>query len=158
MTIRDNKPINERKLTECLLDGLEPADWYRTLNGRVFFWTSKERLIRLQNARAYRDADHDVLEVRSKPLIDAYRNRITLSSINSGAVIGATPTSRGTATFLPIADYPYDLWIKKRGTAQEAIVELAIDYAVPDIERFVNRVLTMRNGIPTRVLFGGSDR
>ena len=34
--IRDNKPINETVLRRTLV-GISEPDWYRTLNGRVFF-------------------------------------------------------------------------------------------------------------------------
>lgn len=65
ITIRDQIPMNENALRKCLLDGLQPADWYRLLNQRVFFWPSKERLLRLLGARAYRNKRHDILEIDS---------------------------------------------------------------------------------------------
>jgi hypothetical protein len=36
-TIRDQKPLNEVKLANCLTDELSPQDWYIILNTRVFF-------------------------------------------------------------------------------------------------------------------------
>jgi hypothetical protein len=35
--IRDQKPMRDSALLKCLDKGLTPADWYRTLNRRVFF-------------------------------------------------------------------------------------------------------------------------
>src|SRR5215213_3975873 len=35
--IRDQRPLHDRKLAGCLR-GIAVADWYRLLNGRVFFW------------------------------------------------------------------------------------------------------------------------
>src|SRR5690242_15628857 len=46
--IRDNKPINETVLRRTL-EGMTEAEWYRTLNGRVFFWLTTDRLDRLRN-------------------------------------------------------------------------------------------------------------
>jgi len=54
-----------------------------------------------------------------------------LTPINTGSTI-FNPQPRGAGTFLPIADYPYDEWRRRRGRA-DAVVELAVDYAVPDI-------------------------
>jgi hypothetical protein len=46
-------------------------------------------------------------------------------------------------TFLPIPDYPYSAWCGKRKRG-ERVVELAVEGGVPDIARFVRRVVTMR--------------
>jgi hypothetical protein len=35
--LRDQKPLNEKKLANALLDGLKPRDWYGILNRKVFF-------------------------------------------------------------------------------------------------------------------------
>ena len=60
--IRDNKPINETVL-ERTLTGMSEPDWYRTLNGRVFFWLSQRRLKKLRNAGAYAEREHDILTI-----------------------------------------------------------------------------------------------
>src|SRR4051812_10996812 len=41
--IRDNKPMSDAGLLRSL-DGYTPREWYRLLNGFVFFWTRQERL------------------------------------------------------------------------------------------------------------------
>lgn len=140
--VRDQGPMDDRGLRQCLQDGLTPEDWYRILNARVFFWLTRSRLIRLLTARPYRDQDHDVLEVDAAALVRAYMSRVTLSPINSGAT-KPFPTSRGKGTFLPISEYPYAAWRTKRPTGERA-VELAVTGGVPDIRRFVNRVSVMR--------------
>ena len=137
--IRDNKPINDKALEKCLEGGLSPADWYRMLNARVFFWLSPKRLGKLLGARAYAGDAHDILELEARPLVEACRDRITLSPINSGAT-GRFPVARGLSTFLPIAEYPYAAWRRKR-TKGERVVELAVSGGVPDVERFVRRVV-----------------
>lgn len=137
-TIRDQKPMDDAGLHRCLLDGLTPGDWYRMLNRRVFFWLTRARLHRLLNARPYRARPHDVLEIDTARLVAAYRGAITLSAINSGAT-RPFPVKRGRATFLPIVDYPYAAWRARRPRG-ERVVELAIDYGIPDIARFVRSV------------------
>jgi hypothetical protein len=140
--IRDNGPLHEGRLAGLLDDGLGPRDWYRTLNARVFFWLRVERLLTLM--RAYPDRAHDVLEVDAAALVEAHRDRITLSPINSGA-IGRAGARRGLTTFSTIADYDYARWRRTRGP-RDRVVELAVTYAVPDVARFVVRVTRMRQG------------
>jgi len=56
--IRDQKPMSDRGLLKCLLDGLTPSQWYKNLNGKVFFWVSEERLNRLLAARVGQESRH----------------------------------------------------------------------------------------------------
>ncbi len=155
-TIRDQKPMDDAGLRLCLLDGMSPEDWYRCLNGRVFFWLTRERLLRLLNARPYRDAEHDVLELDTATLVAAYRSAIRLSPINSGTTkpFPSTASKRGRGTFLPIAEYPYARWRAQGRKAGERVVELTVDHAVPDAARFVRRVTAMRGGVVTGVIEG----
>ena len=140
--IRDQRPMDDAGLTRCLTDGLRPEDWYRMLNGKVFFWLTRARLLRLLNAAPYRNAEHDVLELEAAPLVAAYRDAMTLSPINSGTTM-RFPAARGLATFLSIGEYPYAHWRTKRSRG-ERVVELAVAGGVPDVARFVRRVVRMR--------------
>jgi hypothetical protein len=137
--IRDNKPINETVLRRTLT-GISEPDWYRTLNGRVFFWLSERHLEKLRNAPPYKQRHHDILTIDTKSLVDAYAEKIELCHLNSGAVHPAADYPRGAGSFQPIVSYP---WLDRLATAPgEPIVELTIPYAVPDIERFVIDVTT----------------
>jgi hypothetical protein len=137
--IRDNKPINETVLRRTLT-GISEPDWYRTLNGRVFFWLSARRLEKLRNAPPYREREHDILTVDTRSLVDAYGAEIELCHLNSGAVHPAADYPRGAGSFQQIASYR---WRERLAIAPaEPIVELTIPYAVPDIERFVIDVTT----------------
>ncbi len=139
--IRDQKPMSDAGLRRCLTDGMTPEDWYRLLNGKVFFWLTRARLLRLLNAAPYRDAEHDVLELDTAALVAAYREAITLSASNSGTT-ARFPVARGRATFLPIGDYPYRHWRTKRSRG-ERVVELAVEGGVPDAGRFIRQVTRM---------------
>ncbi|MBE7184239.1 MAG: hypothetical protein INR68_07525 [Methylobacterium mesophilicum] len=149
--IRDNKPMNDRSLERCLEDGLRPEDWYRILNARVFFWLSRKRLLTLLAARSYAETEHDVLEIEARPLVEAYRRQITLSPINSGAT-SRFPVKRGLTTFLPLSDYPYAEWRRKRARGERA-VELAVSGGVSDIARFTRRVVRMKGDRVVGTLF-----
>ena len=128
--IRDNKPLN-RGLLENALEDLSVEEYLRLLNGKVFFWLTEKRLSTFLDARAFRNDPHLVITVDTERLVDTYEDRITLSPINSGATVyRAVP--RGTTTFQTIADYDFEVRRRSRGPA-EAIAELAVEYAVPDV-------------------------
>ncbi len=136
--IRDQKPMSDRSLRKCLMT-LTPTTWYKTLNGRVFFWLTEKRLKTMLNARAYKSKKQDVLVVDTQSLVRAYESSIHLSPMNSGCTVPfAHP--RGPKTFRKIEDYPYDEWERKRGKNGDLIVELAVLHSVPDIWKHVLRV------------------
>jgi hypothetical protein len=134
IVIRDQLPITDSALEKCLQDGLTPRDWYLLLNGKVFFWPSKERLTRFVRATAYRNKKHDILEIDSRALVRDYRVKITLSPINSGSTL-FKPQPRGSQTFSRLADYPYAA--RRSGNR---LAELAIDHSVPNISEYVTDV------------------
>ena len=148
--IRDNIPMTDRALEKCLR-GPTPREWYETLNRRVFFWLSRERLFRLLGAKAYRGKRQTVLTVDTAELLKRHADRVTLSPINSGSTI-MNPVPRGPETFSSIVEYPYQIWRKKR-SAKDTVVELAVDYSVPDIRDFTLRVEHVDDGTVTAVLW-----
>lgn len=131
VVVRDQSPMSHSALLRCLTDGMTPRDWYRLLNGKVFFWTSEQRLKRLSNARAVRGSEQLILTVATQSLVERYRADIFLSGMNTGATV-RKPLPRGPCTFLPIADFPYAERRKSR-TDSDALVELTVSHAVPDI-------------------------
>lgn len=133
--IRDQKPMSDASLTKALAGRMEPEQWYRTLNSRVFFWLREQRLNGLLSARAYRDKLHDVLIVDTKELVKRHEPRIMLSPLNSGCTI-PFPHKRGPETFQRLPDYPY----ASRKHLADPIVELAVDHGVRDIRDFVMEV------------------
>jgi hypothetical protein len=135
--IRDQKPMRGAAKGSYLTD-VTPRQWYEILNRRVFFWLTRKRLITLLNARAYKDKMHCVLTVDTSRLIERHIKRVKLSHINSGSAL-YDPKPRGRGTFQPPADYPFAERRKLRGY-KDAIAELAVDYAVMDIQDLVIRV------------------
>lgn len=139
VVLRDQKPIIESKLQKCLLDGLQPADWYKILNGKTFFWVGTDRLSILLNAHHYQGDEHVVLTINTEPLVRAYAKSISLCHMNSGNTLPfAHP--RGKSTFLPIHEYP----AKQSGKPVKPVAELVVDYGVPDIAKYVESVTRMR--------------
>lgn len=142
--VRDQSPMDDSGLRACLRDGLTPEDWYRLLNGRVFLWLSRARLLRLIEARAYRGRAHEVIELSTASLVAAHRARIALSPINSGTT-KPYPQPRGRSTFLRIEEYPYAQWRAKRAHG-ERVVELTVEGGVPDVQSHALRVVRMQAG------------
>jgi hypothetical protein len=135
--IRDQKPMSDAGLCKCL-KGLTTAQWYQTLNRKVFFWVKHKRLLGLLSARAYRHRRHCVLTVDTARMVERHLSRITLSPINSGCT-KPNPQPRSRRTFLPIHSYDFDEWAKKRQRSN-TVVELAVEYSVLDIADLVIRV------------------
>ncbi len=151
VVVRDQFPMDDKGLSRCLQDGITPELWYRRLNSKVFFWFTHDRLLRLLNAGKYKESEHDVLVLDAASLVHAHRERIWLCPINSGCT-KPYPHPRGDQTFLRIADYPYSDWKIRRARGERA-VELAVDYAVIDIENHVERVVRMQVSDELAVVF-----
>jgi hypothetical protein len=151
--IRDQKPMSESALRKCkCLKGMTPTEWYRLLNGKVFFWLTAERVTGLLSARAYRNREHTVLTIDTERLLNRHLAEVTLSPINSGSTL-YTPQPRGVDTFQTLANYPFDAWRKKRAAATNAIAELAVTYEVRDIREMVIRVERRRESHVLEVIY-----
>jgi hypothetical protein len=139
--LRDQKPMSETKLANCLQDGLTPKDWYELLNKNTFFWVDRERLLTLLNARTYCNDEHDVLTLDTKSLVHDHAQVIHLCHMNSGCT-SPYGTKRGNSTFTRISDYP----TRKNGNPIKRVVELVVEYGVADINKYVIEVHRMRGG------------
>ena len=128
--IRDQKVLRESSLRECL-SGATPREWYELLNSKTFFWVHQNRLIRLLKGKEYRDRRNCVITVDTAKLLQSHTDRARLCPINSGSTI-YKPVKRSPATFHAICDFPFH---ERRSTRalENTVVELAIDYSVPDI-------------------------
>jgi hypothetical protein len=149
VTIRDQKVLHENTLKRLLVD-MSPRQYYEKLNGMSFFWVRQERLQRLLGAKAYRDRSHSVLSVDTSALVRAHASEISLTHINSGATSRGSGR-RGTGTFVRIVDYPFAKM--KRQRRLDAVVELSVDYAVKDIEKFTLRVEEWRGNNAVRTIW-----
>ena len=148
-TIRDQKPMSDSGLERALSDDLTPADWYRILNGMVFFWPSEERLQRMMKALPYRRQEHIVLVASSNDLLRAEHDRVVLSPLNSGAT-RPFPHPRGRGTFQPMDSHPYS---ERRRRGLDPVAEVAIKHGVANIERYLLRVEQGSAGQRRRVIW-----
>lgn len=139
IVLRDQKPMPEGRLLKALTDGTTPRQWYELINDKVFFWVEQERLHRLLGARDYRNLEHDVLTLDSTTFIPAYAEKIWLCHMNSGNT-WPIPHRRNTEVFRRVNDYP----VKPSGKPTKTVVELVVEYAVPNIADYVVEVRRMK--------------
>ncbi len=132
--LRDQQPLNEKKLAKALRDGLTPRDWYKRLNGKVFFWGPETRLKILQGARLYEAHRQMIVEIDTAKLVERYADRISLCYMNSGST-QPMAWERGESTFLSLEAYPLAERRQKYGI-KKAVAEVTVDYAVPDVREF----------------------
>ncbi|MEM6886240.1 MAG: hypothetical protein AAF571_14545 [Verrucomicrobiota bacterium] len=135
IVINDNKPMSEKALHKCLDNGLTPKDWLKILNRRVFFWSSKEGLDRLLNARMNQGRERLVLVFDTLRLAKAHKLQMEICPINSGSTI-RKPARRGMHTFTPLPEMTYKAWRKKRGK-NDKILEVTVLNHVPNVQNFV---------------------
>lgn len=109
--------------------------------------------MKLLQARFYRKLKHTVLHVDTAVLLEAYSGRVQLDPYNTGSMHVPNAPKRGPGIFTDLADYPYAEWARRRGKSGEAVVELTIDYAVPDISSYITRAETWADGMPVEVLY-----
>ena len=147
--IRDQRPMRPAALEACLV-GLTPAEWYALINARVFLWFDPDRLNRQRAACEPRP--QVVLAVDTAKLVDAYREEVAVTPINTGNA-RRKPARRGTATFVS-----YAAWVES-GWESEALalgvptrkrshqpVEITVAGSVPDVMRFVVGVYRLPSG------------
>jgi uncharacterized protein DUF7002 len=114
---------------------MSEAEWYRTLNRRVFFWLTERRLQRLRAAQHNRQQQHDLLILDTARVLEARAADVELAHLNTGAVFRAATYPRGEGTFRTIATYPWKERLRVART--EPIVELTVLDALVDVERFL---------------------
>ena len=134
--IRDQEPMDDKGLRRCLPDDITPEDWYRLLNGKVFFWATPDRLETL--LRAYRESRHTILFIDTAALVQSYGQEITVTTMNTGAT-KPFPHPRGHDSFVELSKFDYHASLQRRGKAK-ALAEVTVEYAVRDLAALVKRV------------------
>lgn len=142
--IRDQRPMPENEL-EQLLVGMGPREWYKLINGKVFFWADLRGLKKLLSAVMYRNRSHDVLTVDTRALLDRAGLEIWLTDQNSGSVISGR--RRGLDTFKRIREFSAP-WV----------TEMAVDYRVPDVADLTIRVEEWKGDSKVRQIWSRGAR
>ena len=130
--IRDQRPMSDKRLRTCL-SGASPAQWYKLLNGKVFFWTTEPRFVTL--LKAYSGRRHLMLTIDTASLLSCETHDVTLCPMNSGATRPyAHP--RSPATFQPIETAPFH---ERRKRGLEPVAEVCVEHSVRDIAKHTTR-------------------
>lgn len=127
--IRDQKPM--KFLAEKIAPGERLEDFLLSINSRVFFWPSSERLDRLRHAKEYRGQKQVILHIDTKVLVERHESRIELCRFNSGAITQRNHPVRSRASWVPISRYPHAEYRRRHGRAG-ALAEVTVLDAVPD--------------------------
>lgn len=130
-TITDNRPLSETALQQCLDDGLQPADWMRLLNRRVFFWVDEKDVDVHLRASIRHGEQRIVLVFDTFSVVSAYHRHVELAAINTGSTI-RRPARRGQSTFTPAHQYTYNEWRRLRG-GRDRIKELTVIDGIRDV-------------------------
>ena len=134
--IRDQHPLSEKALARCLQDGMQPSEWYRILNARVYFWLTKDRLGRMLSSPAYAKIPHLVLTLRTEVIVDRYWEQVRLAAMNTGCTVPfAHP--RGASTFYRPEDYP---WQERKNRGGDRVVEFTVLGGITDVESALESV------------------
>ncbi len=140
--IRDQIPMPPDVLKRCLVGGMTPKEWYRLINGKLFFWTTRESLEIFLAAKEYKNMPQLVIKVDTQRLLERYADRVTLSSINSGSTYFNAekydkPKPRGIQTFKRIRDHNLSY-----------VAELVVEEGIKDI---TNVTITVEKWIAHRI-------
>ena len=133
VVIRDQIPMPPDALGRCLV-GMTPNEWYKSINGKIFFWTTWKSLEIFIAAKEYKNSPHTVITVDTRRLLESYAGMVTLSSINSGSTYYdpnkfSGPKPRGRETFKTVHDHNLSY-----------ITELVIDEGIRDIAQMTTSV------------------
>jgi hypothetical protein len=120
--------MNASALAKCLTD-FTPQEWCKSLNGRVFLWPTRQRVIRHIGAKLATGTKRIVLAFDTQSLFEVLDvDLFELSPINSGNTMRKA-VSRGSSTFRRFRDYPFNERRKSKGL-QSAIAEVTYPYAI----------------------------
>lgn len=142
--LTDNSPISDKMLMNCLDDGLQPSDWMRMLNARVFFWPSAKKLAGLADAQRNQGRRKVVLEIDTLSLAQAYADRMELAPFNSGSAT-RKPARRGLGTYTPLRALSYRDWQKKRG-GRDTLTEITVVGPIPDLAKHLKSATSVVAG------------
>ncbi len=109
-------------MRSCLVK-ITISEWLALLNGKVFFFLSREKATQL--ARVYGDYENVLLGVDTAALLATHADQASFCRINSGSFL-YTPRPRGRDSFIPLGEYVYR---NKRDTP----AELTLDTPVANI-------------------------
>jgi len=117
-------PDQDIYLDKLLDNGVIRQEWFEFLNGKVFFWVTKNELVKMICAWQYSDEPQWVITINTKDLLEEYVDEAYVSFQNTGSLYSRR--KRGPKSFIPFNEC----------RASSGIIELAIDNGVPNLSDF----------------------
>jgi hypothetical protein len=139
--IRDQRPMDVKGLNRSLPPQTTAARFFEFLNGRIFFWLTRDRLKTMNAALAYGALDQVVLTLDTASVTAAYHDTILLSPMNSGAT-KPMPHPRSIEMFKSISNFDWNMKRPRRNR----VVELTVVGSMPDLVDHLVRVEVWRGG------------
>ena len=170
--IRDQEPLGKGTALEGQLSHQTPLrpstptmiDWLYRQNDRVFFFPTKEGALVMAEKYHGKGAPQDMIVVCTNSLVNALGHKIELSAYNSGNTRREgenVVTKNGKEKwhdelFLPIRDYDYRKWRRKRRKGKtEPVSEVTVVGGVCKIANHVVKVLPMNGAVEGEPFYEG---
>jgi len=107
VVLRDQGSLYGKKdPTSVLGEGIDIAEWTKTLNRRVYFFTEEIPMRKLLKKYVEQDGAQEVIWLSPLRLFRAAEGRIELAGQNAGALARRSGPQKTVKTFLPIARFP----------------------------------------------------
>lgn len=155
--IRDQEPLGkgttlEKQLShQKALRSSTPTleQWIRRQNDRVFFFPKEEGAVAMADKYRGKNAPQDMIIVCTESLVEVLGDDVELSAYNSGNTRREgknVVTKNGLEKwhdelFLPIADYNFDHWRRKRRGPKKAVREVTVKGGIRKIAKHVVKVV-----------------
>lgn len=149
-TIRDQKPLLEARLETALID-MTPVEWYELLNAHVFLWPTRDRMLTMLGAAAYRTLPQLIVTLDTAGLVASYHSSMLLSRLNSGTT-KPFAWERGKHTFQTLEEYPLDERIRRYGT-KSAVAEVLIGSAIAPLKDVTVSAVIWKGGQPVETVW-----
>jgi hypothetical protein len=128
-TIRDQKVVRQERLKDLLHRDTTLDQWYELLNSRVFLWANKKSLEGLLSARSYRNHAQTVLTFSAKQVFEKYSEQLTLTDINTGAIMFPNAPQRGRTSFQAVDEF--------QPLGSRKLTEVTVSNGLPNVEQLL---------------------
>lgn len=130
IVLRDQ--VRSRTDPPASLDGVSPSQWWRLINGRVYFFPREADAERLVTAYLSKRRPQEVIKFRTTPALEDVATSVEVATVNAGVFPRHSGPSRGQATFVPLGQFPH---------TQVSAMEITVIERVPVRSRAVISVV-----------------
>lgn len=88
------------------LDNLTPAEWWRVINSRVYFFCRQRDADVLVDAYLRRRHVQEVIKLRTSQVLRPVMDAVEVATVNAGVFPRTKGPSRGRSTFVSLSDFP----------------------------------------------------